>query len=121
MKILYMMPWTFFLILYMVVVHVTGLDMGGIMGYVFLVLCMGVLFLEFFKSGDINVWTFLADLIFSTVAVIVATVLISYLMFNGGYSLSFFDWFGAAIILGDAIISPFNSFRTALRNVHMMP
>jgi hypothetical protein len=28
-----------------------------------------------------------------------------------------FHWFGCAIILGDAILSPFNAFRTALRNL----
>jgi hypothetical protein len=104
----------------MVMVHITGLDMSGILGYIFLVFCMVVLFLEFFKSGDINVWTFLVDLIFSVSALVVATVLISYLIFTSDNALTFFDWFGAAIILGDAILSPFNAFRTALRNVHMM-
>jgi hypothetical protein len=103
----------------MVVIHTTGLDMSGTFGYVFLILCIVVLFLEFFKSGDIKVSTFLIDLVTSVVALVIATVLMSYLVFKHGEAPTFFDWFGVAIILGDSIISPFNSFRTALRNMEI--
>lgn len=109
-------PWTLFLILYMAVVHLTSLPMDGILGYLFLALCVIVLFLEFYKSGDINVGVFLIDLISSVIAVVVATALMSYLVFKHSPP-TFFDWFGFAVILGDAILSPFNSFRTALRDV----
>lgn len=110
-------PWTLFIILYMVIVHALGLDMSGVLGYIFLGLCMVILFMEFFKSGDIHVTTFLIDLITSVVALVVATALISYLVLSKGQMPTFFDWFGAVVLLGDAILSPFNSFRTALRNV----
>ncbi len=40
-------PWTLAIIAYMVVVHFTALDMRGTAGYVFLGLCVLVLFLEF--------------------------------------------------------------------------
>jgi prolipoprotein diacylglyceryltransferase len=112
-------PWTLFLIMYMVVVHITNLDMSGPLGYAFLLLCMVVLFLEFFKSGDIKVGTFLIDLVSSVIALVITTVLMSYLVFKHGQFPTFFDWFGAAIILGDCILSPFNSFRTALRNMEI--
>lgn len=111
-------PWTLLIIIYMVVVHATGLDMSGASGYAFLALCVVVMFLEFFKSGDVEAIAFLVDLISSVVSLIIATVLMSYLVFKLERFPTFFDWFGVAIILGDSIISPFNSFRTALRNMH---
>jgi len=110
-------PWTLLLIAYMVTVHYTGLDMTGVAGYIFLGLGVFVLFVEFFKSGDINTWAFLIDLISAVTALLIATVLLSYLYFKLGEKPTFFHWFGFAIILGDAILSPFNAFRTALRNL----
>lgn len=116
MSLMSMIPWTFFLIAYAVVVYAMGLNMEGIQGYVFIGFGMFVLFAEFFKSGDINVGSFLVDIIFAVIAVVVATGLLSYLVFNLDQSPTFFYWFGYAIVIGDAILSPFNSFRTALRN-----
>jgi hypothetical protein len=110
-------PWTLLIIIYMVVIHTTGIDMAGVPGYVFLGLCVAVMFAEFFKSGDINVGTFLVDVVSSVGALVIVAVLMSYLYFSRHEIPGFFDWFGSAIILGDAILSPFNAFRTALRNL----
>lgn len=110
-------PWTLVIILYMVVVHFMGLDMSGVVGYVFIGLGVFVLFVEFFKSGDINAAAFFVDLFSAILSLIVATVLMSYLYFKLGQAPTFFHWFGCAIILGDALLSPFNAFRTALRNL----
>ncbi|ACL73674.1 hypothetical protein Tgr7_2599 [Thioalkalivibrio sulfidiphilus HL-EbGr7] len=110
-------PWTLVIILYMVVVHYSALDMSGITGYVFIGLGVFVLFVEFFKSGDINAAAFLIDLSSAVLSLIVATVLLSYLYFSLDQVPTFYHWFGFAIILGDAILSPFNAFRTALRNL----
>lgn len=117
MSILGTFPWTLVIILYMVVVHFTALDMSGVVGYVFIGLGVFVLFIEFFKSGDINAAAFLLDLGSAIMSLILATVLMSYLYFELGQQPTFFHWFGCAIILGDAILSPFNAFRTALRNL----
>lgn len=110
-------PWTLAIIVYMIVVHVTSLDMRGLAGYIFLGLCVFVLFLEFFKSGDISALAFLLDLVIAVFSVVVATVLMTYLILKLNQTPTFFHWFGCAIILGDAILSPFNAFRTALRNL----
>ena len=109
-------PWTFLIIIYMVVIQATELSMSSVPGYVFLALCVFVLFAEFFKSGDIDTAVFLIDIMASVLSVIVATALMTYLIVGLHQTPTFFHWFGCAIILGDAIISPFNSFRTALRN-----
>lgn len=110
-------PWTLAIIVYMIVVHMTSLDMRGLAGYIFLGLCVFVLFLEFFKSGDISALAFLLDLVIAVFSVVVAAVLMTYLILKLNQTPTFFHWFGCAIILGDAILSPFNAFRTALRNL----
>lgn len=110
-------PWTLLIIAYMVIVHFAGVSMSGVAGYIFLALGVFVLVAEFFKSGDINTQVFLMDLVSAIFAVIVATILMSYLYFTLGQTPTFYHWFGVAIILADAILSPFNAFRTALRNL----
>lgn len=119
MSIFNKIPWTILLIAYVLVAHYFNVDMEGIPGYAFIGLGVFVLFAEFFKSGDISTGVFLADIINATIAVVLATSLICYVLFyphEAELKLTFFHWFGYAIIIGDAILSPFNSFRTALRN-----
>lgn len=109
-------PWTFLIIAYLLVVHFMKLELGGVAGYAFIALGVLVLFLEFFKSGDISTSTFLVDTLAAVIGVIVSTALLCYLYLKLGQTPHFFHWFGYAILVGDAIMSPFNSFRTALRN-----
>jgi len=141
MSLLKKIPWTILLVVYAVGVYYlseigylgvadqaggvaeagqrvqTGMmGMEGIPGLIFIGLGVLVLFAEFFKSGDISTGMFLGDLIGAVIALVVATTLICYLKFDMGQWPNFYHWFGYAIIIGDAILSPFNSFRTALRN-----
>ncbi len=109
-------PWTFLIIGYLVVAYHLKQDLKGVPGYVFIGLAVIVLFLEFFKSGDISTATFLSDTFYAVLGVIIATVLLSYLYFRLDQDPTFYHWFGYAILVGDAIMSPFNAFRTALRN-----
>ena len=109
-------PWTFLIIGYLVVAFKMDKDLSGVPGYVFIGLAVIVLFLEFFKSGDISTSTFLSDTFYAVLGVIIATVLLSFLYFKLEQTPNFFHWFGYAILVGDAIMSPFNAFRTALRN-----
>jgi hypothetical protein len=116
MRIFNKIPYALLLIAYMLLVRFTGLDMHGIAGYIFIGLCVIVLIIEFFKSGDISTAYFLTDITFAVLAVVIATGLMSYLVFKLGETPTFYHWLGYAVIVGDAVISPFNSFRTALRN-----
>ena len=116
MRLFNKIPYALLLIIYLLVVHVSGLDMHGMAGYIFIGLCVIVLVVEFFKSGDISTAYFLSDIVFAVLAVVIATGLLSYLMFKLGETPTFYHWLGYAVIIGDAVISPFNSFRTALRN-----
>jgi hypothetical protein len=117
MSVFQKIPWTLTVILYMIVAHLASLNMRNEPGYIFLGLCMVVLFLEFFKSGDIGTVAFFVDLLSAVFSLVLAAVLMSYLIFKLGQKPTFFHWFGCAIILGDAILGPFNAFRTALRNI----
>ncbi len=116
LRIFNKLPYTLLLIAYLLVVRFTGLDMHGITGYIFIGLCLFVLFIEFFKSGDISTAYFLSDIFFAVLAVVIATALMSYAVFKLGETPTFYHWLGYAVIIGDAVFSPFNSFRTALRN-----
>jgi hypothetical protein len=116
LTILANVPWTFFIILYLVITTLSNVDMHGVAGYVFLGFGIVVLFLEFFKSGDIRTSVFFLDLSASVIAVIVGAVLMTYLITAMHQTPTFFHWYGAAILVADAILSPYNSFRTAIRN-----
>jgi len=116
MRLFNKIPYALLLIVYLLVVHLSGLDMHGMAGYIFIGLCVIVLVVEFFKSGDISTAYFLSDILFAVLAVVIATGLMSYLVFKLGEAPDFYHWLGYAVIIGDAVISPFNSFRTALRN-----
>ncbi len=115
-SIFFLFPWPLLLIAYLVGAHLLGLKMQGPTGYVFVGLGVAVTFIEFFKSGDIDARLFFVDLLGAVVAVVAATVLLCYLYFELDRMPTFFHWLGYALILGDALFSPFNSFRTALRN-----
>ena len=60
---------------------------------------------------------FLLDVIASVGGLVIATILLCYLAWETNQPLTFYHWFGYVILLGDTILSPFNAFRTALRNI----
>ena len=109
-------PWTFLILLYLVVTQTAGVSLNGVPGFILIGIGVFVLFAEFFKSGDIGVSLFFVDVITSVVGLVIATILLCYLAWETDQSLTFYHWFGYAILLGDTILSPFNAFRTALRN-----
>lgn len=109
-------PWTFLILIYLVVTQVAGISLNGVPGFILIGIGVFVLFAEFFKSGDIGISMFFVDVVSSVVGLVVATVLLCYLAWETDQPLTFYHWFGYAILLGDTIFSPFNAFRTALRN-----
>ena len=115
-SILAKFPWGFLMIIYLLVTHYKDIRLEGVVGYIFVGLGMFVLFVEFFKSGDVSSAAFIMDQLFALLALIISTVLLTYLYFVVGEVPTFFYWFGYAVILGDAILSPFNAYRMALRN-----
>ena len=100
-------PWGFLMIIFLGVTYYKNIPLEGVVGYIFVALGMLVLVIEFFKSGDLSSTAFIIDQVFALVAVIVSTVLLTYLYFVLGKVPNFFYWFGYAVILGDSVFSPF--------------
>lgn len=109
-------PWTFLIIIYLVGAQIAQIPLDGVPGFVLIGLGVFVLFAEFFKSGDIGAGIFFMHTITSVIGLVLATVLLCYLVWKMGQPITFYHWFGYTILLGDTILSPFNAFRTALRN-----
>lgn len=116
LKTLGRFPWIFTPVIYLLVAYRLNFSLEGPSGYTFIGLAVVVLFIEFVKSGDIGLVSFLLDTTFSVIALIVSTALLTYMLFTLDETPTFFHWFGYAIIVGDALFSPANAFRTALRN-----
>jgi hypothetical protein len=116
LSILAKVPWMLFIILFLIGAEYLQLPLDGTVGYTFITLAIIVLFIEMFKSGDVSSTAFLMDQFWAVLAVVLATGLLSYLWFVEGREPSFYHWIGFAIIIADALLSPFNAFRTALRN-----
>ena len=110
------MPWMLFIIGFLLVAEYLQISLEGTVGYVFISVAVIVLFIEMFKSGDVTPISFLLDQFWAVTSVILASGLLTYLYFVTGREPTFFHWIGFAIILADALLNPFNSFRTALRN-----
>lgn len=109
-------PWMLFVIGFLIVAEYMQLNLDGTVGYAFITVAVVVLFIEMFKSGDCSPLSFLLDQFWAVVCVVLASGLLTYLYFVEGKDPTFFHWIGFAIVLADALLNPFNSFRTALRN-----
>lgn len=109
-------PWMLFVILFLIAAEYFQLSLDGPVGYTFITLAVVVLFIEMFKSGDVSSVAFLMDLFWAIISIILATALLTYLGFIEGKEPTFYHWMGFAIIVADGLLSPFNAFRTALRN-----
>lgn len=110
------LPWMLLVIIYLIAVQVLGVSMDGTAGYAFIVLALVVLFIEIFKSGDVGTGAFFMDQLWATLSVILATGLLTYLWLLENQAPTFYHWIGFAMIIADALLSPFNAYRTALRN-----
>lgn len=110
------LPWTLFIVLFLIATEYFQISLEGTVGYVFISVAVAVLFIEMFKSGDVSAMSFLIDQFWAVLTVVLATGLLSYLWFVEGQQPNFYHWIGFAIIIADALLNPFNAFRTALRN-----
>ncbi|MBF6058804.1 MULTISPECIES: hypothetical protein [Thiomicrorhabdus] len=110
-------PWMFAVIGFLFLADRFGWPLDNtVYGYAFITMAVVVLFVEMVKSVDVSPMGFLMDLIWAVIAVILSTALLTYMYFSPDKEIGFFHWLGYGIILADAILNPFNSFRSALRN-----
>lgn len=119
LSILSRFPWGLLIVLAMWLAYQSQADLSGTLGLVFIGLCVFVVIVEFFKSGDIRLGPFMLDLIFSVAALVAGAALLTHMVMQpapAGGMPGFHFILGGIVLLVDAILSPFNSFRTALRN-----
>jgi len=109
-------PWMLLIVAFLLGTEYLQIPLEGTVGYIFISMAVVILFIEMLKAGDVSAFAFLMDLFWAVFAVILATALMSYLWFVEDRAPSFFHWIGFAIIIADALLNPFNAFRTALRN-----
>lgn len=109
-------PWMLVIVLFLIATEYLQISLQGTLGYVFISVAVIVLFIEMFKSGDVSAVAFFVDQFWAVLTVVLATGLLSYLWWVEGKEPTFFHWIGYAIILADALLNPFNAYRTALRN-----
>ncbi|MDY0136874.1 MAG: hypothetical protein RBS36_06865 [Thiomicrospira sp.] len=109
-------PWMMLVIVYLIAAQYWQFPMAGVGGYIFIALAVVVLIIEVFKSGDLGLGAFFIDLFWSVVALVLAAGLLTYLWFVEQQMPSFYHWIGFVMVLADALLNPFNAYRTALRN-----
>lgn len=109
-------PWMLFVIGYLIIAELMMLPLEGLYGYIFVGCTVVILFVEMFKAMDLTPKGFFWDQAWAIICVVLATGLLTYLIFTEGRSPSFYHWLAYGVILADAIINPLNAFRSALRN-----
>ncbi len=114
------LPLSLILVVLWMITRMVGINfsIANVIGIILTVFCFIVLIFEFNKSGDITLHSFAWDLGFSILATVVNAVTITLLIKEKGlFNLYVTDYLLSAVILCDAWLSPFNTFRIALRNV----
>src|SRR5687768_10341609 len=117
MKLLRVIPMTVMLAIVWAAMRLSKMDLSlnTPNGIGIVIACFVILTLEFFKSGDISLRSYMIDQAFAILSLIGVSVLITLLFFRGE-ALVIADWLVAAVCLIDSWLCPVNSFRTALRN-----
>lgn len=110
------LPWGLMLVAAMYAMAMSGIVLSDTYAMGFVGAGVLVLIIEFTKSTDIRAATFFMDQLFSVIAVAATAVLFTLMLTKWNMEIGLHYYYGAAIILADALLSPFNAFRTSLRN-----
>jgi len=112
-------PWNFVIVVTLIVLHVMNVPIEGMTEQALFVLYLCALIFGFINSSNISHRNFTLLIIRSTTSVAVASGFSSYLWWGTENGLPFIYAIGLAIVMVNAIISPINSFKTALRDFHL--
>lgn len=108
------LPTVLILVVIWMVTRLSGVDysIANFLGIVLTILCIGALIFEFFKSGEITQKAFAFDLAFALLAVVLDIIVLTLLIRDKGvFGLVITDYLLGGIVLVDAWLSTFNSFR----------
>jgi len=116
-KLLRKTPLALVLVLAWISARTAGVDFSIVTPWAWMVAIasMVVSMLEFYKSGDIMIHSFKIDITCSVIATVIMSSGATYVWMS--QNVYFVDMFVVAVVLFDALVSPINSFRSALRNM----
>jgi len=110
------LPWNFVIVVALIGLHQTGIPIEGLIEKSLFILCLCALIFGFINSSNISHRNFTLLIIRSTTSVAVASGFSSYLWWGTEAGLPFIYGIGFAVVMINAIVSPINSFKTALRD-----
>jgi len=113
-----LLPSSFVLVLIWGLFKQGGVDVSSKTGWgvIFMMLAFAAMMFEFIKSGNITAPMFFTDTFCSVLAAVTWSAFLFGTIADGKYVFSLTDLFIAAVVIGDAMFCPFNSFRIALRS-----
>lgn len=116
MRFIAALPWNFAIIVALILLEQTKMPIDGIAEKALFILYLVALILGFINSSNITTHNFTWLIIHSVSAVAVISGFVSYLYWGTPAEVDFIYWVGLSIVLINAIISPINSFKSALRD-----
>ena len=114
------LPWNFVVVITLIALHETDTPIDSMVEKYLFVLYLCALIFGFINSTNISARNFTFLIIRSITSVAVASAFSSYLWCGGADGLPFIYAIGLAIVVVNAIISPINSFKSALRDVQVV-
>ena len=118
MRFITAFPWNLVIVATLVGLHRAHTPIDDVIEKCLFVLYLCALIFGFINSANISHQNFTLLIIRSITSVAVASGFSSYLFWGTEEGLSFIYGVGLAIVMINAIISPINSFKTALRDFH---
>jgi predicted ABC-type sugar transport system permease subunit len=109
-------PWNFVIIAALIGLHQTNTPTEGLTEKILFVLYLISLVFGFVNSANITTRNFTLLIVHSVLSVAVASGFMSYLYWGTTVGIDFIYGTGLAVVLINAIISPINSFKSALRD-----
>jgi len=113
------LPWNFAIILALITLQQAQIPVDGIIEKGLFILYLCTLIFSFINSSTITTRNFTWLIIHSVLSVAITSGFISYLYWGTANGVEFIYGIGLAIVLINAIISPINSFKTALRDYQL--
>ncbi|MCK5728234.1 MAG: hypothetical protein KAH08_03330 [Methylococcales bacterium] len=118
MRFITALPWNFVIVASLIGLHQTHTPVNDLIEKGLFILYLCALIFGFVNSSNISHHNFTLLIIRSIASVAIASGFSSYLWWGTEEGLSFIYAIGLAIVMVNAVISPINSFKTALRDFH---
>ncbi len=113
------LPWNFAIIIALITLQQMQIPVDGITEKGLFILYLVTLIFSFINSSTITTRNFTWLIIHSVLSVAITSAFISYLYWGTSQGVKFIEGTGLTIVLINAIISPINSFKTALRDYQL--